>query len=504
MLFSTIQYLAVAKPLNIALSNQLVRINYADLVVEIEQVRKKLIKANPSVLGIAMDNSPAWAVIDIAAASLNICVVPLPLFFSAEQIGHAITDAGVDMVICDEPLQFEGVLQTQSIHIEGETQQLVAGKVMTAFKLNTTANHQIPQDTAKITYTSGTTGKPKGVCLSQSLIEMVATSLLKATEAKPQDQHLSILPLSTLLENIAGLYVPLMAGATAHLYQSKQVGMSGASGFDVQKMMQLLQTTQASTLILTPELLNALVCAVELGIPAPASLRFIAVGGATVSPSLLKRADALKLPVYEGYGLSECGSVVALNTAQASKLGSVGKPLDHAKIRIAEDGEILVEGARFLTYLGANAVNNQVLSAWPTGDIGHVDAEGFLHITGRKKNMFITSYGRNVAPEWVERELTLMPAIAQAALFGEAKPFNTAVIVPRQNATSSAIQTAIDSVNASLPDYARVTRWILADTPFIAQNGQLTANYRLRREVIWQHYQQRINHIYEESSNAVL
>lgn len=502
MIIDAIQHYAVATPLQLALVGSHMHINYAELSNAIELAKAKLKQSKPRVLGIAMDNSPAWAVMDLAAISLNICVVPLPLFFSAEQLAHAINDAGIDLIVCDEPLHLERVLHTQGMEVGAESHYLVAGKVLTEFRLASEANLNLPAGTAKVTYTSGTTGKPKGVCLSLSTIETVAKSLQEATQAQPKDRHLSILPLSTLLENIAGLYVPLMAGATAVLYGAQQVGLSGATGFDVQKMMQALHTNKATTLILTPELLNALVSMVEAGYPVPEHLRFVAVGGASVSPKLLDRAQALALPVFEGYGLSECASVVALNTVQANQIGSVGKPLPHVTVRFAEDGEILVSGNRFLSYLGST--HSKLLDAWPTGDIGYMDASGYLYITGRKKNMFITSYGRNVAPEWVERELTLMPAIAQAALFGEAKPFNVAVIVPRPQASAESIQAAIECVNQGLPDYARVTRWITASAAFTPQNDQMTANYRLKREAIWQHYQQQLNALYEETSHAVL
>ena len=118
--------------------------------------------------------------------------------------------------------------------------------------------------------------------------------------------------------------------------------------------------------------------------------------------------------------------------------------------------------------------------------------------------MFITSFGRNVAPEWVERELALSPAIAQAAVFGEARPWNVAIISPARNALSEDIDLAIVEVNRMLPDYAGVSGWLFADAPFTPQNSQLTANGRLRREVIWKNYQSIINALYEEVTDVVL
>jgi long-subunit acyl-CoA synthetase (AMP-forming) len=478
-------------------------LSYAELAISIELITYRLNKSEVKVLGLAMDNSPAWAIADLAAMELNLPVVPLPHFFSAEQIIHAIDDAGINLVISDQPILFKQMLDLHGKKILQEKQYLIQDKLITQFTLSRTKRSEILNRSAKITYTSGTTGKPKGVCLEASALNQVALSLLEATRARPTDRHLSILPLSTLLENIAGLYVPLLAGATAILMPSAQVGLSGASGLKVATMMEALNSSRATTTVLTPELLNALVSAIEAGYIKPPYLRFVAVGGASVSPQLLNRAAAIDLPVYEGYGLSECASVVALNTSHGNKIGSVGKPLPHVTIKFGGYGEILVKGACLLGYVG-DISNEQTTQYFPTGDIGHLDDDGYLYITARKKNQFITSFGRNVAPEWVERELTISPFIAQAAVFGEAKPWNVAIIVPEKNAISAEIDIAITKINQTLPDYARVSQWILAEAPFSPQNNQLTANGRLRRIAIWQQYQEKINEKYKEKSYAVL
>ncbi|MDZ4099650.1 MAG: AMP-binding protein, partial [Methylophilaceae bacterium] len=425
-------------------------------------------------------------------------LVPLPAFFSAEQIVHAIHDAGINKVVSDQPIVMENLLQSHGISITARQSYQIAGRWLTQLSLAAVPARLLPSDTIKITYTSGTTGNPKGVCLSVQAIERVATSLLSVTEAAAQDKHLSILPLSTLLENIAGLYIPLMAGARSMLFPSHRVGLSGATGIDPQKMLNMIQSTLATTLVLTPELLKALVMMAESGFIIPKSLRFIAVGGATVSHALLERAAKFGLPVFEGYGLSECCSVVSVNTAKHRLEGSVGKPLPHVKISFAEDGEILVAGSTLLGYTDTTESEGHN-AFWPTGDIGYLDDAGYLYIDGRKKNMFITSFGRNVSPEWVESQLTQSPLIAQAALFGEAKPWNTALIFAMSHISDAQIDGAIHGINAGLPDYARVNRWIRLKTPFSTQNQQLTPNFRLRRDVIWQAYANEINELYKEA-----
>jgi len=178
----------------------------------------------------------------------------------------------------------------------------------------------------------------------------------------------------------------------------------------------------------------------------------------------------------------------------------VGRPLPHVRLRIADDGEIYVAGAVCAGYLGEpnNSPDNSADGFWPTGDIGHLDAHGFLHLTGRKKHIFITAFGRNVAPEWVEREILLDPAIAQLVVFGEARPFNVAIIVPRPGATTEAVQAAIDAANQRLPDYARIARFILAEAPFTVENEFLTGTARPRRAQIAAHYAASLQSLYNE------
>ncbi len=473
-----------------ALTGEQDTLTYQELIDAVEQLGALLYSFPSKTLGLAMDNSPLWAVLDLACLSTGKTIIPLPFFFSPEQVAHSILDAGISGILTDQPELYQTLLAGAGIKIASTFMHVISGHEMTEIRLADIPEKPLPPGTVKVTYTSGTTGHPKGVCLSADTLYKVASSLLAATRGCASDRHVSVLPLSTLLENLAGVYVPLMSGANCHLPSLSSVGLSGSNGLDVKKMLGVLIKYRATTTILTPQLLHAIIVAIEAGHPKPDCMRFCAIGGAAVSERLLLRAEKLGIPVYEGYGLSECASVVSLNTEACRRIGSVGKPLPHVSLKFSDDGEILVSGATLLGYTDGEAVPE----LWPTGDIGQLDADGFLHLTGRKKNIFITSFGRNVSPEWVERELTLHPAIAQAAVFGEAKPFNVAVIVPRGDA--AAIAQAIHDANLVLPDYARVKYWLQANAPFLPQNGQLTANGRLKREAIRTQYQTEINQLY--------
>lgn len=468
-------------------------IGYAGLAAEIERLAAELRGQGIRTLAIALDNGPAWALLDLAALHAGLCLLPLPPFFSEGQMRHALRSSGAQALLTDQA----AVLRDRLGLPEPKGGWWVAGRPLSWIDLPGNP-HAVPAGVRKLTFTSGTTGEPKGVMLGWDHMAPVVRSLAGAVEVTPADRHLALTPLSVLLENIAGLYTALWSGATAILPGCAEVGLSGSSRLDAVVMARALERYSATTAIFSPQSLQGLVEIVEAGLPGPAALRFGAVGGAPVSPRLLERAAALGLPVYEGYGLSECASVVCLNTPGHNRPGTVGRPLPHVRVTLAGDGEVQIAGPGFAGYLGESAPQG----AWASGDIGAFDAEGSLCLRGRRRNLFITAFGRNVAPEWVERELALEPAIAQAAVFGEARPWNLAVIVAAPGAGEAELADAIGRANASLPDYARVSQWVVADGSFTPLNGLLTGTGRVRREAVYRQYQPQIENLYLKQEQA--
>ncbi|MDC7694346.1 AMP-binding protein [Asticcacaulis sp. DXS10W] len=423
-------------------------------------------------VALALDNGPAWVVLDLALIQLGWPCLPLPPFFSPDQTRHALNDAGAIAIIKSAYPPDEG--------------RLIAGERVDLSILDLSPR-PLPTGTAKITYTSGSTGTPKGVCLSLAQMEAVAFSLIDVIGAQYAGRHLALLPLGVLLENVAGLYTTLLAGGVYDVNGLARLGFGNPRTPDAQTFLTALVSRQVTSLILVPDLLQFLMAALVrsgLGLPA---LRFVAVGGAKVSPGLLMQAAQLGLPVYEGYGLSECASVVALNPPLAGHTGTVGKPLPHLDLRIDDGGEIHIRHRQatqsFLGYVGGPEAEAEL----KTGDLGTWAADGYLRITGRKKNLLILSNGRNVSPEWIEAELLASPQIAQAFVFGEAQATLSALIVPRGDADQEALAEAIAKVNASLPPYAQISAWRIV-APFDASLGHLTANGRLRRDIILSDY----------------
>lgn len=483
---SSLQHFAQQTPQAIALDDGQDTLTYAELHQQVQQLADEIHTLNPAAIGLLLDNGMQWVIVDLTAQLLDVPIIPLPQFFTAQQIQHVIKNAGINVIIvgqAEHGQAFAAISQQQYLLSHG------------LHYIQVPSTRTPDKTIAKITYTSGTTGQPKGVCLNVNTMAQVSRSLIQATQADSQDRHLCLLPLSLLLENIVGIYTSLLIGGCCCVPSLKTVGLQGATQLDVLQLLRCLEQFQATTAIVLPQMLQAMVELIELkGLPNLA-LRFLAVGGAPVSKQLLQRAQACGLPVFEGYGLSESASVVALNTPQDNKIGSVGKPLSHIDLRFSEEGEILIKGAIAQGYLHQNfELENDYL---PTGDLGYIDDDGFLYLTGRKKNCFITAFGRNVAPEWVEAELTLQPTIAQAFVYGEAKPFNVAVIVPSSTEVpAEAMMQAIQTVNQQLPNYAQVQKIIPAQAPFLPDNGQLTATGRLRRAEILKTYQHQIEQTY--------
>lgn len=490
-LFARIRDHAEQRPHHLALADGATRLDYRELSRTIERT-----EVSGRRVGLLLANSCAFAVLDLALLSRGIVCVPMPPFFSDAQLAHLARDAGLDTVITDQASRVASLANGEAAHTVD-----AAGRTLNCFSLRPAHTPSLPHGTVKITYTSGTTSEPKGVCLTATNIEHVTLGLCEAVHANARDQSLALLPLSTLLANIANLYAPLASGGTAWLTDLADCGVNGSIGVSRDAFVAALQRHRPTVTVVVPHLLKTLVEAVAQGADRPRTLRFIAVGGAPVPAALLAQARRLGLPVYQGYGLSEAASVVSLNLPNQRRIGSVGRPLPHVQIRIADDGEVIVRSNLFAGYLGDPASPRE---EWPTGDLGYLNADGYLYLTGRKKTAYATAHGRKLAPEWVESVLTADPAIAQAAVFGEGRSFNVAIVVPSATAAVTRIDSAIGAANLTLPDYARVTRWIIADAPFSPRNGLANGAGALRREAIAAKYARAIARLYEqEETHAV-
>ncbi|HWL20539.1 MAG TPA: AMP-binding protein [Bradyrhizobium sp.] len=478
------------RPNAVALTDGSVSLTYNQLWHDVETLAGDLSDIRGAQTGVALclDNSPSWVLLDLALLRLGYPVAPLPLFFTEDQRRHAIAQTGARILITDRALAGR----------DGPGSLTILGRNLSLHNQDPTPV-ELPRDTAKITYTSGTTGQPKGVCLSQIGLEQVAVALVDVIGDDYAGIHCAVLPLAILLENIAGLYPTLLTGGRYHVPPQASLGFARPFQPDFQMLAHAIEACAATSAIMVPEILAGLMGVIETGEISLPAMKLLAVGGAKVSRGLLERAEALQLPVFQGYGLSEAGSVVSLNTPRDNRLGSVGRPLPHIALRFAANGEILMTPAAFLGYVGEDRAS--ALTAM--GDLGHLDHGGHLHIDGRKSNLLITAFGRNVAPEWVESELLSQPEIGQAMVFGDGMPALGALIVPSsEKVRDTEIAGVVDRANEGLPEYAQIRHWSKV-APFTMLNHQLTGNGRLRRLAIHEEHQARIARCLEQPGQYV-
>ena len=480
-----------SEPDQVALCAGEVTLSYADVFTEVERLTGWLSGNDAERIGLLLDNSPAWALLDIGCLSAEKVLIPIPAFFSSIQIAGLIADADVDLLLTDQPDRLLGLgCDGQGWRVD-ECRQVadtaISCLVPNARKNDRNLRPELPAGTAKITYTSGSTGDPKGVCLTSELLHQVTTELTAAMKIDNSYQHLCLLPLAVLLENVAGLYVALLGGASCRLEPLEKLGWRGMTDFDFTQLAAVMATRPVDSLILVPALLTGLLALAEHQPGSVNKLRLVAVGGAAVPASQLRAAEQLGLPLYQGYGLSECGSVVAVNSPGANRLGSVGKPLPHQQLTIINDGEIWIDCQGVAAYLGREESFDH--QWWPTGDRGHLDSDGYLYIEGRQDNLLLTPFGRNVSPEWVEGLLIDQPVIQQAVVLSGGTGHLEALLVSKTGRAEQ-LEQAVVEVNKQLPDYAHVMERRACKQPLTLANGLLTRGGLPSRGEVAEYYQQ--------------
>ena len=421
---------------------------------------------------VALSDKDPWMtnILQLAAWRAGLAVLVVPGFFSPEQQAHALQSAKPELILSPELAALVGSPPEQS-----------------------PAHRAQRLTTAVITFTSGSTGQPKGVCLGQRALLAVARSLGKAIKTTAAERHLSLLPPAILLETVGGLLRTLLAGGVVLTPDRATMGVADMITVDGPTLLRSIAACRASSIITMPQVLATLVQNLERDqLPAPPTLGFIGVGGAAIAPELLRRAARRGLPACEGYGLSECASVVCLNVPGAARVGSVGRPLPHARVLISPDGEVLVGGATLSATLAGDAVPGPG-ELWATGDLGRFDDDGYLYLTGRKDNRFCTAYGRNLSPEWIEAQLAQVAGVQQVVVLGDGLPAPVALVVADRS-NSADLLAQLKHAALALPAYARPARWLFPAEPFSQTNGLWTATGRPRRRAIATAFAHRLTH----------
>ena len=405
----------------------------------------------PQTVGLLAPNSVEWVIADLALALAGKTLVPLPTFFSTGQLHHIVRDAAVGHVLCAPQTQAPAEALGLPVTVLNDTFDSAPFP----------ADLSAADHAKRIIYTSGTTGAPKGVRIGSKQITASARGLLNACNATPSDHYLSVLPFSLLLEQIAAICLPLLAGAEVTL---DPFAAGAAMQGDPKPLIAAFAVTRPTASVLVPGLLTAWVQGLTaMRMLAPDTLRFTAVGGAPVPAPLAEAAWALGIPVHEGYGLSECCSVVSVNRPGARIPGATGQVLNGLTVAI-EDGEIVVHGPTVMDgYLGGENVSSHT---WRTGDLGEFTPDGALRILGRIDRLIVTPEGRNINPEWIETLVQGTPGVLGARLALDAGKELVLDITPAPHAHAPLEQSALE----------RAVRHALSTAPQYAQPARITIN----------------------------
>ena len=514
---------------------------------------------------ISAENRPEWAVADLAVMAIGAIVVPAYVTNTEDDHHYIMDHSGSCVVITSggmlgSRIALAASRATQMKHVIMMDDELPAVKSCNVVgwanalaevdeldDIDSRIDAQQPDDVCCFIYTSGTGGRPKGVMLTHRSIQAnitAAIELLAEGNVADNQRFLSLLPLSHSYEHTAGMHLPFQTNsevwycestdqiaanlvavaptlmtAVPRLYEVLHDrimrGVRAKGGLSEKLFMAAVQLGSkrlAGKRLLPHEfVLNMIVdklVRTKVRQRLGGRLQYFVSGGAALNPEIGGFFMSLGINLLQGYGQTEASPLISANRPHRIKIETVGPPVAGIEVVIADDGEILARGDALMKGYWRDeasttaAINNGWLH---TGDIGTFDKEGFLTITGRKKDIIVNSGGDNIAPGRVEALLTIEPEIEQAMVDGDKRPWLAAVIVPsddiRKIATSpDALQTmvsdAVERANSRLSQIERVRRFIIADESFTTENGLMTATLKVRRHVVRDIYGDRLDDLY--------
>jgi long-chain acyl-CoA synthetase len=533
-------------------------------------------------IAILGENRWEWAIADFAALALGAVDVPIYPTLTAEQTAILLADSGARIAVVSTRAQYEKIAQTRSQtaieHIvlmdeEGTADAVSfsslirdadARKDARDADFDRRAYDVRPEDLATLIYTSGTTGEPKGVMLTHGNIASNINYSTADFGFLDTDSCISFLPLSHVTarhvdyalyaQNVTVAYCPAFdrlpaamtsvrptifvavprvyekiheeveRRATASPVKSRLFRWAVSTGAKYKEAVAQGQTPGS----LAWKVANALVYKKIRG-AFGGCVRYFIAGGAPLGLDTAHWYASVGIRILEGYGLTETSPVLAINTPEHNRMGSVGKPLPNVACRIAEDGELLVAGPNvFPGYWkqpphAPENFNDQ--GYFRTGDIAHLDADGFLYVTDRKKELLKTSGGKLIAPQPIENKLKAHYLVANAALVGDRHKFASALISPNFTALEdwaaqqgiktptrrdlvanprvvAEYQAIVDRVNQDLANFETIKRFHLVPDEWSLDSGELTPSLKLKRRVILQKYASDIAALYADEALA--
>lgn len=529
-------------------------------------------------VAIMVRNCPQWIMFEQAALGLGLVVVPLYTEDRAENAAWCLDNAGASLLLLENMVRWEALSNvvgqltrlkrivilnatSQDIHQTGDQRTATSSDWLPETPENIPLPQNDPHALATIIYTSGTTGRPKGVMLSQHNILSNAYACAQVVTVTPDDLLLSFLPLSHTFERTAGYYTPMLCGATIayarstrqladdlliirptilisvpRIYERIYAGIEAklAEGPAIARLLFRLavnigysrfehsqkRTHWKVTHLLWP-LLNQLV-ARKIIDKLGGRLWQVMSGGAALSPEVSRVFIGLGLPILQGYGLTETSPVVCANRLDDNLPASVGRPVPGVEVKLGEQDALLIRGPNvMLGYWNNPEATRAILSedGWlDSGDTAHIDAQGRVTITGRLKDIIVTSTGEKIPPADMEAAILRDPIFEQVMIAGEGRSYLSALVVLSKrgwevvathcNAKNDPHALACDEYAEEIilekisrqisefPGYAKVHRALLIPEPWTVENEMLTPTLKLKRKNIYRHYQAEIDRFY--------
>ncbi len=532
-------------------------------------------------IAVLSESRPEWMIADLAILSAGCINVPIYVTVPASQIEYILKDSEARAVFVSDAKQLEKILELRPklsalqyvITFDSHCHIPEIIKLDNLIKSGASVPHSksydemistiARSDWASIVYTSGTTGDPKGAILTHWNFVSNATTCASLIGINPADVSLSFLPLSHVFERTAGYYAMMHAGVTISYAESFDTTMQNMAEVrptvvtSVPRLYEKMYARIMDSVVSGPRLKKHLFFW-ALGIGSNyvqeklsghlhpmtirkykvaktlvfsklkqitgGNLRFFVSGGAPLHRTIAEFFHAADLPILEGYGLTETSPVIAVNTFDHFKFGTVGRPLPGVQVKIADDGEILVKGPNVMIgyFKKPDLTDEAIEDGWfHTGDIGFVDNEGFLSITDRKKDIIITAGGKNIAPQKIENAIKTSKYIAQVVLIGNRRKFISALIVPnfdnlhkfalaekiaytdipsllKHPKIIDKIQDAIDRKSEDFASFERVKKFVLLDQDFSIEDNELTPSLKIKRAYVEDEYKDEIDKLYQE------
>ena len=513
-------------------------------VLKLSSKIKSLISEDDRCL-ILSENRPYWLISDIAVMNAGGISVPIFTTYSSDDYKYILNDCKPSLIIVSNNNQFQKIKKYININSQKiisferiEVESLLIEDILNEENYKKKINYNLKRNMpACIIYTSGTSGNPKGVVLSHGGILSNcegAVELLKPLIRKKEPIFLTWLPLAHSYEHTVQ-FIQIIVGAKIFYAESleKLISNMGVArptimtavprfyqnlftkiniNFDKKKGIQkklIDKTLEIGKKILKKEDLSFLekiinfLCNIlvrkKIKHQFGGNLQAFVSGGGALDQNIGEFLNAVGLPTLQGYGLTEASPVVSCNLPDLVKVETVGPPFRTNKIKIAEDGEILIKGENvMLGYWNLKEETEKVIKdGWlHTGDIGELDHNNYLKITDRKKDIIVNLGGDNISPSKIENILCLNEFIKQSFVYGDKKNYLVALIISEKEIKEEKIKRIIENTNKNLNLIEKIKKFIVISDEFTIDNGMLTPTLKLKRKEIIKNYKQQLENLY--------